>query len=149
MLSSPAAVPHRGAEQLHGHPELPAGCSPVQQGPAAPSLQAPCISTRLIYRNLMFGAASASCQTSLTLAWEQGKQLVQQQGNPCLSISGLGGPFASCPEEEEEEKDKEEKRRKHRPQPPSWHHLSSPKEGDTRGYSRVCTRQESPAWAVS
>lgn len=39
---------------------------PVHRGRAAPSQQAPRISTRLIYRNPMAGAASASCQTSLT-----------------------------------------------------------------------------------
>lgn len=112
------------------------------------SIPAPHISSRLIYRNPMAGADSASCQTSLTAGPGEGKQLMQQQGNPCLSISGHARPFTPYPGEKKEE---EEVRRRCRLQAPSWHHPGSQEsqEGDTRGHIRVCTGRESPGGDAS
>ena len=76
----PAVLSPQIALTLTGQSPGPTGCAWVPSQQAAPASPwaanlcpkaeqpqpAPCISTRLIYRNPMAGAASASCQTSLT-----------------------------------------------------------------------------------
>lgn len=112
------------------------------------SIPAPHMSSRLIYRNPVAGTDGASCQTSLTACPGEGKQLMQQQGNPCLSISGHARPFTPYPEEKEEE---EEVRRRCRLQAPDWHHagIQENQEGDTKGHMRLCTWRQPPGWDVS